>query len=73
MTWLIARGCSEWVLVMGVADLRPHPFSLPLQAQVKSDDEAYDRAAKEAAMKKKKRDPSRYNIIEAAQYGFLDR
>ncbi len=58
MTWLIARGCSEWVLVMGVADLRPHPFPLPLQAQAESDDEAYDRASEEAATKKKKkRDP----------------
>ncbi len=77
MTWLIARGCSlSGVLVRGVADLRPHPFPLPLQAQIKSDDEAYDRAAEEAATKKKKkkkRDPSQYNIIEAAQYGFLDR
>ncbi len=55
MTWLIARGCSEWVLVMGVADLRPHHFPLPLQTQAKSDDEAYDRAAEEAATKKKKK------------------
>ncbi len=60
----IQEGCSL---------VRPHPFPLPLQAQAKSDDEAYDRAAEEAAMKKKKkRDPSQYNI-EAAQYGFLDR
>ncbi len=61
---------------MGVADLRPHSFPLPLQALAKSDDEAYDRAAEEAeaaTKKKKKRDPSQYNIIEAAQYGFLDR
>ncbi len=52
------------------------PFPILLQAQVKSDDEAYYRTAEEEATKKKKkkRDPSQYNIIiEAAQYGFLDR
>ncbi len=54
--------------------MRPYPFPLPLQAQAKSDDEAYDRASEEAATKKKKkRDPSQYNIIETVQYGFLDR
>ena len=48
-------------------------FPLPLQAQAKSDDEAYDQASEEAATKKKKkkRDPSQYNIVETVQYGFL--
>ncbi len=55
--------------VVGVADLRPHSFPLPLQAQAKSDDEAYDRAAEEAAMKKNE---IPLNII-LLKHGFLDR
>ncbi len=69
MTWLIARGCSlSGVLVMGVADLRPHPFPLPLQAQAKSDDEAYDQASEEAATKKKKKKRDPPNIILLKQF-----
>ena len=66
--WLVRLGA---VLsgVVGVADLRPHSFPLPLQALAKSDDEAYDRAAEEAAMKKNE---IPLNII-LLKHGFLDR